>query len=369
MRKKILLVLALWLSWFAITWFYTLLFLGWAVWLWRKEIRERVAWPHINKVLVGIWCLLLFVNLPRYRIDTNDRVRLIYQDDEDEPTHAPFYQYVLNALLPEEEVMHVGLHVVGMTGFIPYGNLMGYYAEDYHRKGAKDYVRCMTDLRAESNPLSGFTSQFFNDYTHLRSKSVYVISPEHYDPDRSYPVVFFCHGFLGNWRLYQGALLGLQNCIVLSVGTHGLSGIYTADEVEELFTKQLSFLEKLGYKVDRSQLHLIGLSNGGSAASYALSNSSKQLKSITFLSCEPIKVKRVSCRINLIGGGNDFSTLNQPDLLRHFKAKGVDVAMEWDEERNHFTVVNDRDEVIRFLSKRLLLSPTPVAMSITRTPK
>lgn len=58
-------------------------------------------------------------------------------------------------------------------------------------------------------------------------RTVKTITTKRYDSSKSYPLVVFCHGFLGNWQLYSGIWRDLDNCIVLSIGTDNLSGIFS----------------------------------------------------------------------------------------------------------------------------------------------
>ena len=47
--------------------------------------------------------------MPRYRIDSNDRVRLVYLDKNGENKHPPLTQYLINTLIPEEEIVNFGI--------------------------------------------------------------------------------------------------------------------------------------------------------------------------------------------------------------------------------------------------------------------
>jgi len=91
--------------------------------------------------------------------------------------------------------------------------------------------------------------------------------PTHYNKSKTYPLIVFCHGYLGNWKLYQGILGDFDNAIVLNIGTTDLSGIFNQSDIGRIFSFYIPALERMGYKIDHKQLHLVGLSNGGSAIS------------------------------------------------------------------------------------------------------
>ena len=62
------------------SWFYRILVLMLLARVWRERIKEVSPWAF--KAVMCVMVVGLFVTLPRYRYDTSDRVRLIYQDKE-----------------------------------------------------------------------------------------------------------------------------------------------------------------------------------------------------------------------------------------------------------------------------------------------
>ena len=58
--------------------------------------------------------------LPRYRVNSSDRVRLVYLDKEGETTRPPLGQYLVNTLLPEEEIVHFGIGALKLIRPFPY---------------------------------------------------------------------------------------------------------------------------------------------------------------------------------------------------------------------------------------------------------
>ena len=194
-------------------------------------------------------------------------------------------------------------------------------------------------------------------------RAVYICEPKgdenvewSKDNGFKYPLVVFCHGYLGNWQLFQGIWKDLDNCIVLSIGTRNLSGIFTPSNLKEIFDFYIPALERMGYNIDREQLHLMGLSNGGSAIVSAMHSSyAKKFRSITTVSCNLEGLKRVPCQVNFIGGGKDKSSCRMPEQCRQLKAMGVDAGIFFKDDENHFIMVNKREEIIEFLKDRMQL--------------
>ena len=165
--------------------------------------------------------------------------------------------------------------------------------------------------------------------------------------------MFFMHGYMGNWNLYQGIFKDLEDCIVLSVGTKTWSGLYSESDINTLFTKQIPFLKKLGYKIDTNNLHIIGLSNGGSASNVAYRKFSNQFKTITFISTGIKQIYPIASKVLFIGGGKDFSSGSLYEAYRTLKNQGNKTNIYWDKDETHFILVNQTDEIIEFLNKNL----------------
>ncbi len=69
---------------------------------------------------------------------------------------------------------------------------------------------------------------------------------------------------------------------------------------------------------------LMGLSNGGSAIVAAMHSShAKDFKSLTSISCNLGGLRKVPCRINLIGGGQDHSSRLMPSQASRLSKMGV----------------------------------------------
>ena len=373
MKKKILLTVLLLLAWmYFATLFYKTIVVMLIALVWQGRIREKLPDCIKSYGIKAMWAclaLVLWVAMPRYRIDCGDRVRMVYLDDEGHEEHAPLLYYIINTLIPEEEVVNFGIKniqfvrpVLSMCGIHLGGSLVNQASEDIGNGKIGNFFKPYDNLGLE-NPLSGVYPQFFNQMLGGNDRAVYICEPKDdenvkWDKDNGfkYPLVVFCHGYLGNWQLYQGIWKDLDNCIVLSIGTRNLSGIFTPSNLKEIFDFYIPALERMGYNIDREQLHLMGLSNGGTAIVSAMYSSyAKRFKSITAVSCNLDGLKRVPCQVNFIGGGKDNSSCRMPEQCRQLKAMGVDAGIYFKDDENHFVLVNKREEIIEFLKNRMQL--------------
>ncbi len=273
------------------TLFYKIVAVLCAIIVGKRYIKQatRCRWVYVTLIavcLAGLW-----ITSPRICWNTNDRIRLIYQDDSYHPMNMPLHHWALNTLVPEPEVMNIGLPVVRYAGrILPIGQSRMFglsrnlweqfiYGQPIHK-----FKQPFRNLETHGQFLaSGVVSQAFNTIGG-NTRAVYVISPKNFDKDKTYPVVVCLHGFLGNWQFYQGIMLGLDDYIVISPSTHDLKGVWNSRDLEDIVTHQLYFLEDIGYKIDRNNVHLIGISNGADyGSSEAVRHYGRHFRSVTFI--------------------------------------------------------------------------------------
>ncbi len=342
-----------------------LLFLVWKKYIFKYLPSWMFKWGMKPYWVCFVLCL--WFAMPRYRIDSGDRVKLIYLNKDGEAKHPPLGQYIVNTLVPEEEIVNFGIRSIENQSLflkkIGIGErLIGQAIHDIAMGKIHNFFVPYDNLGSE-NPMSGVYVQAFNEAFGAKDRAMYICEPKG-DENVSwsknngfkYPLVVFCHGYLGNWQLYQGIWKDLNNCIVLSIGTRGLDGIFSEADIRMIFTYYIPALEKMGYHIDYHQIHLIGLSNGGSAIDATMhSTLVKNFKSITTVSCNLGGLKKVPCQVNLIGGGHDSSSYKMPSQANELSKMGVDVGLFFDTEENHFIMVNRRQEIIEFLKKQMRL--------------
>lgn len=355
--KKIFLSALLLLAWWMFaTAFYKTICVMLIVAVWHKTLRDKLPQAAKRWGMKAVWLglvLVLWTSMPRYRIHSGDRVRLVYLEEDSDgfkAKHPPLAQYVLNTLLPEEEIVNAGITAARFK-CLPF--LSGRLSQELDHdidEGKRDNFFSPFDNLGWENPMSGVYAQAFNDVLGGNDRAAYIITPKHYDEGETCPLVVFCHGYLGNWQLYQGIWKDLDNCIVLSIGTRGLIGIFSQEDIGDIFDRYIPFLEQEGYRIDHDRMHLMGLSNGGSAIIAAMhSQYAKRFQSITTISCNLEGLRRVPCRVNLIGGGRDASSNRMPAQCRLLRNMGVDARLFYDEDETHYVLVNRRKEIIEFL--------------------
>lgn len=338
------------------TWQYRLICVIVLVLLWRRKIKEMAfmqKWEHSFAYLLCMLFFLLYLTLPNYW--QRGRTQLIYLTEQGKARKVPWSVYFVNVIFPEKEVMNFGVKLVGffpydyVKQFIPLNN---YYIEEAH----KDFWK-------------GKTWKFYNAYNHISNcgtyaitqtlnscigsnyNAIYVTRPKNYDAEKQYPVVFFAHGYLGSWQLYQGLLCSLDDCIIVSFGTRDLSGVFTQKDINACFSEYIPYLKTQGYKIDEKKLHIMGLSNGGSATNVALMRFSSKFKTITFISTSCNCYKSSYAKVLLVGGGNDPATKGFLATQRKLRANGVKNAMYFNKEANHYMFVYEKDAIMEFLKK------------------
>ena len=101
MKKIASIVLILLATVFFATWQYRLLSLLFFVVINKKWIKTKIMIPY--KVVVWGLILCIFIAIPNYF--QRGRTQLIYLDKEGERISTPLHVYLINAFLPEEEMM------------------------------------------------------------------------------------------------------------------------------------------------------------------------------------------------------------------------------------------------------------------------
>ncbi|MBR3481073.1 MAG: alpha/beta hydrolase [Prevotella sp.] len=358
MKKIITVILILCAIMAFATWQYRLLCLLLAVLLNRSWIKQR--WPKACPFVTWGLVIAIFIAIPNYF--QHGRSQLIYLNDKGERIGTPLPVYAINALLPEEELMNVGMKLTAVlppASLSPVFNNLGSRfirdaQHDFWSGMALTFYAPYNRLPLQgSNPGSFAIAQAMNETLGTDYDGIYVTKPISYDDSKAYPVAFFAHGFLGSWELYQGLLSRLEDCLVVSIGTKDLSGIFGYNDIQRIFTKYLPYLEQEGFHVDKKQLHLMGLSNGGTASNVGLRSFSSKFKTITYISTSCDVTKKVKTKVIMIGGGKDASSSGLPNAAQRLRSCGTNVALLFDQNDNHYILVHQTEEIFNFLNKEI----------------
>lgn len=341
------------------TWQYRLLCLLLVVLINRKWLKQK--WPKWYPFLTWGLALAIFIAIPNYF--QRGRSQMIYLNDKGERISTPWTIYAINALLPEEELMNAGMK---LTAILPPASLSPVFknlGSRLIRDAQKDFWNGMAltfyapynrlSLQG-SNPGSFAIAQTMNETFGTNYDGIYVTKPKNYDSAKTYPIVFFAHGYLGNWEMYQGLLSRLEDCLVVSIGTKDLSGIFGHHDIQKIFNRYLPFLETEGFHIDKKGLHLIGLSNGGSASNVALRSFSNQFRTITYISTSCDVIKKSKAKVIMIGGGKDVSSVGLPNASRRLQKCGTNVALMYDKDDNHYMMVHQTDCIFEFLNQEIV---------------
>lgn len=317
---------------------------------------------HSYQILVASLLIAIFIAIPNYF--QRGRTQLAYLDEAGNRTAVPMNIYLLNVLFPEEEVMNAGMKATAIMPPAELSLLFKNLGIRFIRDAQHDFWNGMAltfywpynklSLQG-SNPGTFTIAQAYNEVLGTHYDGVYITKPRHYNEDKSYPVVFFAHGYLGSWELYQGVFSGLKDCFVVSIGTRDLSGIFGYEDINKIFRLYLPMLKKEGYRIDENRLHLIGLSNGGTASNVALRSFDHRFKTITYISTSCDVIKRSHAKVLLIGGSKDASSASQPVASRQLQSRGTRTALLFDEKDNHYMMVHQKDRIIDFFNRELEL--------------
>ena len=202
-----------------------------------------------------------------------------------------------------------------------------------------------------SNPGTFTIAQAMNEYLGTDYNAIYITKPKNYDSDRTYPMIFFAHGYLGSWELYQGLFSQLDDYFVVSIGTRDLSGIFNYNDINMVFTEYIPYLKSEGYNI--GDVHFMGLSNGGSASNVALRSFSNKFKTITYISTSCDVIKHSKAKVILIGGGKDASSTRLPNVERGLRNSGTKTALFFDKDENHYMMVHQQGKIFELLNDEM----------------
>lgn len=327
--------------------------------MWKVRLKEFLItkWKYGYRMLVGVLTVLSLILMPRPFALPSDRVRLMYLDENYNRITPPLHHWLINILLPEETLFTLGLTLPfsPLRSALPIGEgiLKDFDIELKNMKLHKFFTTYNSLAFHMESPLSGAYAQGSEIVGEPPTRTAYIIRPKHYDSSKTYPVVFFAHGFLGNFRLFPALLNGFEDKIVVVIGTKDLSGIYRHSDINAIFTHYLPMLEELGFNIDRKELSLLGLSNGGSAIDVAYSGFSNRFKNLVYISTGVNNYHHTRAKIMVIGGGKDHCALSMRKGMKRLKANGQKSSHLFIDDATHLMMITEKDRVMDFLNTEL----------------
>lgn len=329
---------------------------------WIKSLPWMNKYKHSFKLLVSCLLVGIFIAIPNYW--QRGDIQLIYLDKNGKEVKPPLPVYIVNAIIPEEEACNLAIKA---TALMPSSgiNLCGHkFGSSFVNDARNDFWKGkMLSFYSpyneiswrNSNPGSFVYGQLWNEVTGDNLDAIYIMDNRpFYIRNAPTSVVFFCHGYLGSWELYQGFLSGLKDCVVVSMGTRDLSGIFSYNDINRIYSKYIPYLASKGYMVNTSDIHIIGLSNGGSASNVAMAYFPDGFRSVTYISTSCDVIKRTNSKVLLVGGGKDYSSRGLKSANQRLRQCGTRCSLFFDENEKHYVMVHDRKEVLDFLNQELL---------------
>lgn len=358
MKKTITILLALFVC-LPGSAFHDMLIILLIAWIWRKQWipKLNMRWKYGARSVWGAMIALTLLLMPRPFALPTDRVQLIYFNDKGEQVTPPMSHWIWNLLFPEETMTAIA-SVVPMTPLrsaLPLGE--GILKDfDIELKSGK-MMKVGSPYRANNfaleSPMSGLVPQGFHEIFGGEERAVYMIRPRNFDKNKEYPVLFFAHGYLGNWKLYTGMLRGIKDHIVVCMGTEDWSGIFTDRHIREIESLYIPMLEKKGYKVDKNAISLMGLSNGGSAVDVAYSGHANKFKNLIYVSTGVNNFHSTTAKVMVIGGGVDHCAPSMKNGMRKLADNGQKRAFLFDEDHTHLKMLSDMGNCVEFLNREL----------------
>lgn len=196
----------------------------------------------------------------------------------------------------------------------------------------------------------------------FRSGHAYVYVPESLGSTQPKPVLVFFHGSGGNFKGYLWILSKLADRIgfALVAPSNGLGNWAPQDSAEAL-AYALAVASEVT-SIDRNQVHIMGLSNGGLAVSQLAAMQGSQFASITLLSsvfatpeirsgsfADQNRGRRV---LVVTGGQDDRVPLDYvEENVARMKRAGAQVTLHTFDDADHFLVFSHRDRLLPILEE------------------
>lgn len=269
-----------------------------------------------------------------------------------------FPRFSLGNLLPEGDQLRLGFTLMPMADPL----LTTTQASELKRLTVSLYreLESDADFRALGSAMTGPYGELLGQ-AWLNGHS-YVYVPRSVNRSTPSPVLVFFHGSGGNFKAYLWILSKLADKagFVLVAPSNGM-GNWTAEESRRCLGNALAAASG-AVAVDRSRIHLIGLSNGGRASSQLAGGQGSDFASMVFLSpvFDTPQVRSAAfaaqCkerRIFVVTGGRDdrVPLSYVEENVTAMKRAGARVTLHTVDSADHFLMFSHRPELLRILEE------------------
>lgn len=266
----------------------------------------------------------------------------------------------LGNLLPEMDQFSLGFRVVplldSLMTFEQARELSG-WTEDIYRELEAD-----EDFHALGSVMPVAYEHLF--FGRLNRGHSFIYVPPGLKRDVPAPVLVFLHGSGGNFKAYPWLLSQVADSLglVLVCPSYGF-GNWTEAASARVVEKALAEAEKVA-RLDRKNMHLMGLSNGGMGVGHAGRDLGDQFRSLTFIS--PIVGEDATESLRFMarwkdkpvfvitGAKDDRVPLSYvADGAARMKKNGAQVTFKTVPDADHFLLFSHREEVLAQLKEWL----------------
>src|ERR1051326_4111262 len=229
----------------------------------------------IGALTALVLSVALFFKAPSGNADEHATVRHVYADGGNH-----FRRFALGNVLPESDQTAIGFTLV------PAVDSIFTRQQSVALKGWTSGIYRELESDADFHALGSVLPDVYDDLWNLkfdRGHSFLYIPPGA-DRSKPLPALLFFHGSGGNYKAYLWLLSRVaqrMNFVVIAP-SYGLGNWRTAD-VEKIADAAITACSA-EVRIDRENLHAMGLSNGGLAVSQLLSTSHPKFPSYFFLS-------------------------------------------------------------------------------------
>ncbi len=314
--------------------------------------RKHIRWAAL---VIAVLCFSSVVWLmPPRRSDPRSRFQSVFLDATGARVSCPWLPYFAN-LLPESDLIRISTLFSGVFPFPTRGALLDELRdmEAFDNPFVREY-RVFRDKDADRLVPSALFLQFLQQQGYYRDVSHFVLIL----PEQSVapaPLLIFLHGYMGNFQFYCSYFSDLTNFAVLIPSTKSLSGLWTQRDLDRLLGPIAEEIETSA-KLDRDDVHLVGLSNGGSGVNAAAKTRSGAFKSLTFLSTwvDPLP-EQFSARktIAVIYGERDGISANNVKMVHLLRERGFAVTSYPFKRERHFLMLTRKQEVLNAIRATL----------------